>query len=96
MVHHRPDLYPEPKQFKPERFLERRYDSFCEFIPFGGGKRYCIGYELVNLEMKLVLGAMLSHYSFQLISDRTIKPLRRGFVITPSGGVKMTKVGIAN
>jgi cytochrome P450 len=96
LVHHRPDLYPEPKQFKPDRFLERRYDYKSEFIPFGGGKRYCLGYELVNLEMKLVLGAMLSHYSFQLITHQTIKPLRRGFVITPSGGVKMTKVSIAN
>ncbi|NEO79850.1 cytochrome P450 [Moorena sp. SIO4G3] len=95
LVHHRPDLYPEPKQFKPKRFLERRYDYSCEFIPFGGGKRYCLGYELVNLEMKLVLAAMLSHYSFQLVSHQTVKPRRRGYVITPSGGVRMTKVGIA-
>ena len=89
LVHHREDLYPQPKEFKPERFLERKYDNSCEFIPFGGGKRYCLGYELVNLEMKLVLGAILSRYKFQLASNQTVKPLRRGFVITPSGGVKM-------
>ncbi len=96
LVHHRKDLYPQPKQFKPERFLERKYDNSCEFIPFGGGKRYCLGYELVNLEMKLVIGTILSHYDLQLVSSQTVKPLRRGFVITPSGGVKMTKTKVIN
>ena len=40
LVHRRPDLYPEPARFRPERFLERRYASH-EYFPFGGGVRTC-------------------------------------------------------
>src|SRR3569832_2403710 len=38
LTHHREDLYPEPKQFKPERFLDRQFSPY-EFLPFGGGGR---------------------------------------------------------
>src|SRR4028119_1003609 len=41
LVHHRPDIYPEPKRFKPERFLERQFSPY-EYLPFGGGNRRCI------------------------------------------------------
>ncbi len=47
-THHREDLYPEPKQFRPERFLGRKYSPY-EFIPFGGGNRLCLGYALAML-----------------------------------------------
>ncbi len=42
LTHHRADIYPEPKQFKPERFLERQFSPY-EYLPFGGGARRCIG-----------------------------------------------------
>ncbi|MDJ0899933.1 MAG: cytochrome P450 [Xenococcus sp. MO_188.B8] len=52
-THHREDLYPNSKQFKPERFLERQYSRY-EFLPFGGGARLCLGYAL-NTWTKLIL-----------------------------------------
>ncbi|MGL5074886.1 MAG: cytochrome P450, partial [Waterburya sp.] len=52
-LHHREDLYPNPKQFNPARFLEKTYSAY-EYIPFGGGNRRCIGSALALLEMKLV------------------------------------------
>ena len=54
LVHYREDLYPEPTQFRPERFLERQY-SPSEYLPFGGGSRRCLGDQLALLEMKLVV-----------------------------------------
>lgn len=89
LLHHRQDLYPQPYQFKPERFIEHKYDYSCEFIPFGGGNRRCLGYELVNMEMKLILATMVSRYEFQLASNKPVKPRRRSFAVIPGGGVNM-------
>ena len=89
LTHHREDLYPEPKQFKPERFLERQYSPY-EFLPFGGGNRRCIGYALALLEMKLVLATVLTNWDLSLVSDRNIRPKRRGGTIAPDNGVPLT------
>jgi cytochrome P450 len=48
LTHHREDLYPEPKQFKPERFLERQYSPY-EYFPFGGGTRFVLALPWLNL-----------------------------------------------
>ncbi|MEO1005797.1 MAG: cytochrome P450 [Cyanobacteria bacterium J06638_38] len=88
LTHHRQDLYPEPKQFKPERFLERQYSPY-EFLPFGGGNRRCIGYALALLEMKLVLAKIFTGWDLSLTSDRPIRPKRRGATIAPDNGVPL-------
>ena len=88
LTHHREDLYPEPKQFKPERFLERQYTNY-EFMPFGGGNRRCIGYALALLEMKLVLAKILTGWNLSLTSDCTVLPKRRGATIAPDNGVPL-------
>ena len=110
LTHHREDLYPEPKQFKPERFLKRQClgerslapfgdagshrYSTYEFFPFGGGNRRCIGYALALLEMKLVLAKILTGWNLSLKSDRTILPKRRGATIAPDNGVPLVLNGI--
>ena len=91
-THHREDLYPNPKQFLPERFLERKYSSY-EFIPFGGGNRLCLGYALAMLEMKLVLGTILSRYQLALANNKPAKPKRRGATVAPSNGIPMVMTG---
>ena len=92
LVHYREDLYPNPQQFKPERFLERQY-SPSEYLPFGGGNRRCLGYALAQLEMKLVLATILSKYQLTLAEDKPIKLQRRGFTLAPAGGVRMVMTG---
>jgi len=88
LLHHREDLYPNPRQFRPERFLERQYSAF-EFMPFGGGARRCIGYALAMYELKIVLGTLLTHYDFELASDRPAIPERRGITLGMKDGVEM-------
>jgi len=88
LVHHRDDIYPEPKQFKPERFLERQYSPY-EYFPFGGGNRRCIGSALALLEMKLVLATILSQFELALTDNRLVKPMRRGLTIAPPGNLRM-------
>ncbi|MGA7932928.1 MAG: cytochrome P450, partial [Kovacikia sp.] len=91
LLHHRPDLYPNPKQFRPERFLERQFSPY-EYFPFGGGNRRCIGAAFAMFEMKLVLATILSRWQLQLASNHPIKPCRRGVTMSPAKGVPMRVV----
>lgn len=95
LTHQREDIYPEPKKFKPERFLERQFSPY-EYIPFGGGHRRCLGYAFALFEMKLVLATILSQVELELLDNRSLKPSRRGFTFTPSGGVKMKVKAVTN
>ena len=92
-VHQREDIYPDAKQFTPERFEMREFTS-GEFVPFGGGARRCIGEALANFELKLVLATVISHYQLTLAGDRPEKPQRRGVTLSPTGGIKMQFQGI--
>lgn len=83
LTHQREDLYPEPKQFKPERFLERQYSPY-EYLPFGGGSRRCIGIAFALFEMKVVLAKILSSLELELADNRPVKPVRRGLVSAPT------------
>jgi cytochrome P450 len=85
-VHQRPDLYPEPGRFRPERFLEREFGP-TEFLPFGGGSRRCIGAALALYEMKLVLATVLGGWELERTESRTLVPRRRGLTLAPSGPI---------
>ncbi|MDJ0507719.1 MAG: cytochrome P450 [Crocosphaera sp.] len=88
LVHHREDIYPQPQQFRPERFLERQFSPY-EYFPFGGGIHRCIGMELAKMEMKIVLATFLSNYQLKLNSNRPIKAVRRGITVAPPSNFKM-------
>ncbi|MEA5625450.1 cytochrome P450 [Nostoc sp. UHCC 0251] len=92
LVHQREDLYPQPKQFKPERFVESKFSHY-EFLPFGGGVRRCIGEALALFQMKLVLATVLSRYQLALVDRQPERPQRRGFTLAPANGVKMVITG---
>ena len=92
-IHRRPDLYPEPECFHPERFLARKFSPF-EFIPFGGGARRCVGAAFALYEMKLVLFTLLQRYTMALTTARPITPELRGLTLGPKGGVPMRIVGL--
>ncbi|MBW4685872.1 MAG: cytochrome P450 [Komarekiella atlantica HA4396-MV6] len=87
-THQRDDLYPNPKQFQPERFLEKQFSPY-EFLPFGGGSRVCIGANFALFEIKLILATILSHYQLELVSKRPERPKFAGLICSPASGVKM-------
>lgn len=93
LTHHREDLYPQPNQFKPERFLEREFSPY-EYLPFGGGSRRCIGAALAQMEIKLVLATIFSRYQLQLSDNQPLQLQSRIiFFVIPAGGVKMVMRG---
>ncbi|MEH2418915.1 cytochrome P450 [Nostoc sp.] len=91
LTHHREDLYPQSKQFKPERFLERQFTS-SEYLPFGGGNRRCIGMAFALFEMKIVLATVLSRWQMELADSKPVQPVRKGFLSSP-GGVQIVVTG---
>ena len=92
LTHHREDIYPQPKQFRPERFLERQF-SASEYLPFGGGNRICLGMAFAKFEMKLVLATILSNWELDLVNNNPVKPVRRGLLFAPSENLRMIVKG---
>ncbi len=90
LTHQREDIYPDHEQFKPERFLEKKFNSY-EFFPFGGGARRCIGAAFSEFEMKLVLATIMSNYKLNLANFNPEKIKRRSIALAPATGVKMVK-----
>lgn len=88
LAHHRSAVYPEPKQFRPERFLERQFSPY-EYLPFGGGDRRCIGSAFALFEMKLVLFQLLSTLEMTIVNRKPIQPIRRGLTVAPSDQFQM-------
>jgi len=83
LTHQRPDLYPNPEQFNPDRFLHRQFSPF-EYLPFGGGARRCIGMAFAQFEMKVILSQILAHATLTLKNDRPVRPKRRGVTSAPT------------
>ena len=92
LVHHRDDLYPDSKTFRPDRFLERSF-STTEFMPFGGGSRRCVGAALAIAELAIALGTWIKQGEFTLDEPGPVQPQRRGVTLGQKGGVKMRFVG---
>jgi cytochrome P450 len=87
LVHHDPDIYPDPHAFRPERFLDRNPGTYT-WIPFGGGRRRCLGASFAMLEMKIVLRAVLSRSEPAPDGHRLERTRRRSITVSPRAGAR--------
>jgi cytochrome P450 len=85
LVHRRPDLYDEPRAFRPERFLERPAGTYTWF-PFGGGVRRCLGASFAQFEMKVVLRELVARLDLRAARPEPERRIRRAIVFAPERG----------
>src|SRR4029077_6816392 len=87
----RPDFWPNPEAFDPERFLPERSEGRPQFayFPFGGGPRLCIGARLAEMQALLVLAAVLQRYDLHAVQGRRVEPAAM-LSLRPPGGRWMT------
>lgn len=85
LVHHDPAIYPDPDAFRPERFLDTKPGTYT-WIPFGGGRRRCLGASFAIQEMKIVLATVLSSCRVMPAGTRPETTARRSITFSPRRG----------
>jgi cytochrome P450 len=85
LLHHDPEIYPDPYAFRPERFLEQEPGTYT-LISFGGGRRRCLGASFAVLEMKAVLRAVFSTVDVRPAGEALELTRRRAITVSPRVG----------
>jgi cytochrome P450 family 135 len=88
LIHRRPDLYPNPRSFEPERFLDWAPQP-AAWLPFGGGPRRCLGANFARLQMVTVLHRLCQRTRLTATSSHRETVRRRGIVFAPSRGTRV-------
>jgi cytochrome P450 len=87
LVHRHPDLYRQPHEFRPDRFLDGQAETYS-WIPFGGGMRRCLGASFASLEMQVVLATILPRFHLRATTSRLETARRRSIVLAPARGAQ--------
>jgi len=82
LVHRDPGAFPDPDDFRPERFLDGDLDSL-PYLPFGGGPRRCLGRWLARAEIGSVIPAILRRLELRPLSKEPERMVVRGTVLVP-------------
>ena len=85
LLHHDPDVYDDPYAFRPERFIGEKPGTYT-WIPFGGGRRRCIGAAFATLEMREVLRAVFARYRLAPGAEAPEATRRRAITVSPKRG----------
>jgi cytochrome P450 len=87
LVHHDPEIYPQPHAFRPERFVGNPPGTYT-WIPFGGGRRRCLGASFALQEMRIVIRAVVERYELEPAGTRE-QTGRRSITFSPDRGASV-------
>jgi cytochrome P450 len=90
-IHRRADRYPDPRSFRPERFLAPDPPDTYTWIPFGGGTRRCLGASFALFEMRVVVRRVLERTALRPASRRPEKGVRKGITFVPRQGARVVQ-----
>ncbi len=82
LVHRRPDIYPDPLAFRPERFLEQPAGTYT-WIPFGGGVRRCLAAPYAQLLMKQVIATVVRETDLRPAEPRSERARKSAIAFVP-------------
>jgi cytochrome P450 len=89
MIHARGANFAEPREFRPERFLEDDPPDTYTWIPFGGGTRRCIGASFALFEMRVVIRRVIERTVLEAASSKEERVERRGVTMVPKTGTRV-------
>jgi cytochrome P450 len=95
-INRSPGTYDNPNEFRPERFLGTRPQTYA-WVPFGGGAKRCLGASFSMRELITVLHALLREGEFSAVDEKPERIVRRSIMLAPRYGtrVRFRPVGLA-
>lgn len=87
LLHTRPDLFEQPYEFRPERYLNGKPDTYS-WLPFGGGARRCLGANFAEFQMKVVLRTVLRAAELKPAQSAAEPMIRTDVQLTPKHGTR--------
>lgn len=88
LIHHREEIYSDPFEFRPERWVDRKPGTY-EWLPFGGGIRRCLGAALAMAEQRVVLEMMARRLDLEYEDAAAERPLHRNVTMLPARGARV-------
>ena len=90
LVQRRQEIYPDPDEFRPERFLDgAQAETKYAWIPFGGGVRRCIGASFAQLELKVMARTILERARLGVPDPRPEAPRSAHVSSIPARGARV-------
>ncbi len=90
LLHRHPQIWPDPERFDPERFLGEQDRPRRAFLPFGAGRRVCVGAGFAMFEATLLLASITRTHRLDLMHD-AMPPTRAAITLRPRGPVAMQR-----
>jgi len=88
VVHHDPQVWEDPEEFRPARFAAGATPPRTTYLPFGDGPRMCVGNRFAEAEIRIVLATLLPRVSLSLVDGQTVRP-EGDATLRPRGGLRM-------